>query len=228
MSKEEYKEMLVYGMEAVQYFHELFEDRFNNPGEDLITQLMIAREGDEGLTIEELTANCLFLLIAGHETSLNMISNGTLAFLQNSEQLNMFKSDPNLSRNAVDEVLRYESPVQLLSRIVQAPFQLNNINIPLGEQLGMFIGSANRDPEAFIDPDKFDITRADLAHGSAHFAFGQGIHYCTGAPLGRLEGEIAFKALFDVFPDLKLKTESFQYRPSFSMRELLKLEVLPK
>lgn len=226
MSKEEYQEMTKYGMEAAGYFSQLLMERKKNPGEDLISQLMLAKEGDERLTVDELVANCLFLLIAGHETSLNMISNGTLAFLKNQDQLEMLKGDNALMKNAVDEVLRFDSPVQLLSRIVQNPFTIHDVEIPAGEQVGLIIGSGNRDPEAFENPDKFDITRTDLAHGSAHMAFGQGIHYCTGAPLGRMEGEVAFKALFETFPDLKLANgKQFDYRPSFSMRELVGLDV---
>ena len=170
----------------------------------------------------------MFLLIAGHETSLNMIANGSLAFLENPDQLEKIKSDPCLTKNAVDEVLRYESPVQLLSRIVQVPFKIDGTEIPPGEQLGLLIGSANRDPEVFTNPEKFDITREDLLNGRNHFAFGQGIHYCSGAPLGRLEGEIAFKTLFEVFPNLKLIDKINNYRPSFSMRELLSLNVSTK
>jgi cytochrome P450 len=228
MSKEEYQEMIKHGMEAAGYFQQLLMERKKSPGDDLVSELMLAKEGEERLTIDELISNCLFLLIAGHETSLNMITNGTLAFLSNPEQLEMFKGDSKLSRNAVDEVLRFDSPVQLLSRIVQTPFKINDTNIPLGEQLGLFIGSANRDPEAFENPDKFDITRKDLSHGSAHFAFGQGIHYCTGAPLGRLEGELAFKSLFETFPNLQFANgKQLDYRPSFSMRELVSLELAP-
>ena len=226
MTKEEYQEMGRYGLEAASYFQQLLMERKKSPGDDLISQLMIAKEGDERLTVDELIANCLFLLIAGHETSLNMITNGTLAFLQNPEQLEMLQGDSSLLKNAVDEVLRFDSPVQLLSRIVQVPFTINDVEIPIGEQLGLFIGSANRDPEAFENPNKFDITRTDLANGSAHFAFGQGVHYCTGAPLGRIEGEVAFKALFKTFPNLKLASgNDLNYRPSFSMRELVGLEV---
>ena len=226
MSKEEYQAMTRYGMEAAGYFQQLLMERKNNPGDDLISQLMLAKEGDERLTVDELVANCLFLLIAGHETSLNMISNGTLAFLKNPKQLENLKGDYGLIKNAVDEVLRYDSPVQLLSRIAQTNFTVNDVEIPAGEQVGMFIGSANRDPEAFENPDNFDITRTDLAHGSAHMAFGQGIHYCTGASLGRLEGEVAFKAIFETFPNLHLENDKvFDYRPSFSMRELVSLEL---
>jgi len=226
MSKEEYQLMTQYGMAAAGYFSQLLMERKKNPGEDLVSQLMIAKEGDETLTIDELVANCLFLLIAGHETSLNMISNGTLAFLKNREQMEMLKGDSSLIKNAVDEVLRFDSPVQLLSRIAQNPFSLNGVDVPIGEQVGLIIGSGNRDPEAFENPDKFDITRTDLAHGSAHMAFGQGIHYCTGAPLGRLEGEVAFKALFEKFPNLSFANGgNFNYRPSFSMRELVSLNL---
>ena len=152
--------MHVYAMEAIQYFSGIFKERAVNPGDDIISQLMAAREDDTGLTIEELTANCLFLMVAGHETSLNMITNGILALLQNPTQLEQFKSDPDgLARNAIDEALRYDSPIQILSRIVQKPIQVDGVNIQAGEQLGLFIGAANRDPNAFENADISDSSR---------------------------------------------------------------------
>ncbi|HKZ42490.1 MAG TPA: cytochrome P450, partial [Candidatus Hodarchaeales archaeon] len=222
MSSEEHKMLNKAGAEVAAYFGSLIAERRGSEGEDLITQLTKANDGGISLTSGELISNCAFLLIAGHETTMNLITNGTLALLTNPEQLEILRSDPKIAENATEELLRYDSPVQLIGRVAYAPFVFGDVTVAEGEQLGLFLGAANRDPEVFTNPDQLDITRKELAH----LAFGQGIHYCLGAPLGRLEGEIAFKAIFETFPNLKVKDVRHEYRPSFSMRELLSLRLL--
>jgi cytochrome P450 len=222
MSKEDYKMLTKSGLEVAQYFKLLIDERRSSNENDLISLLIKSEEDNETLTEGELISNCAFLLIAGHETTMNLITNGTLALLKNVNQLEIFKNDSKLDLNTVEEILRYDSPVQLISRVAHSSFDINEVSIPVGEQIGLFIGSANRDPEVFENPDQLDITRK----ASTHLAFGHGIHYCLGAPLGRIEGEIAFRTIFDTFPDIKLKENNHQYRPSFSMRELISLNLL--
>ena len=221
MSDEDYKMTIKSGFEIATYLQKLIKQKRSADEDDLTSKLVKNNNEEEKLSIGELISNLGFLLIAGHETTMNLICNGTLALLSHPDQLEMFKSDPKLVPSAVEEMLRFESPVQLLSRVTQEPVEIAGTAIPEGEQVGLLIGAGNRDPEVFEDPDKFDITRKE----NPHLSFGHGIHYCLGAPLGRLEGEIALKGLFEMFPSLKLEEKKPQYRPSASMRELLSLRL---
>jgi pimeloyl-[acyl-carrier protein] synthase len=203
------------------YFRELAAERRQKPQDDLLSALVaVSSEGDR-LTEDELISTCILLLIAGHETTVNLIGNGTLALLRHPDQFDKLKADPSLVKSAVEELLRYESPVQLTSRIVLEDVEFGGQQFRRGQQVTTLLGAANRDPERFSDPARLDITRAD----NKHIAFGSGIHFCLGAPLARLEGQIAFATLAQRFPTLQLATDDPPYRDTLVLRGLQSLSV---
>ena len=161
------------------------------------------------------------LLIAGHETTVNLIGNGTLALLRHPDQLQRLRDTPALIGSAVEELLRFDGPVQRTARIPSEDVVIDGHTIAKGEMVMPFIGSADRDPAQFRDPDRLDITRAD----NRHIAFGWGIHFCLGAPLARVEGQIAINTLVQRFPKLGLATESPEFRESLTLRGLKSLPV---
>jgi cytochrome P450 len=166
-------------------------------------------------------ANCVLLLAAGHETTTNLIGNGALALLRHPDQLERLLADPGLIKTAVEELLRFDSPVQATSRLVTEDFQLRGRILQKGQLVLLLLGAANRDPARFPDPDSLNLGRADVHHGA--FAFGS--HYCLGAPLARLEAQIALPRLFGVFPDLGLATPDVEWCPNFVLRGLKALPV---
>ena len=209
--------------ELFDYFEALAEARRVQPRDDLISVLVAAEVDGERLAREELLINLVLLLAAGNETTRNLIGNGTLALLRHPEQLQRLRDDPSLLEPAIDELLRYDSPVQLDSRIVTGePLELRGKQIRPGQKIICLLGAANRDPAAFPNPDVLDIGRA----AGNHVAFGRGIHYCLGAPLARLEGRIAFQSLLSRYPTLRLAAEP-TYRNQVTLRglEALWLEV---
>ncbi|WP_433929390.1 cytochrome P450 [Sorangium cellulosum] len=185
------------------YLRELFERKRRAPADDMITQMIHAQEDGDKLNEEELLSMVFILYLAGHITTVNLIGNGVAALLTHPEQLARFKADPGLARGVVEETLRYWGPVDYLgsTRTATEDLEIAGVSIPKGAQVMIGLGSANRDPAHFEDPDRYDISRAD-AH--RHIAFGKGIHLCLGAPLARIEGQIAFETLFRRFPDLRL------------------------
>ncbi len=198
------------GNDAVEefsaYLENLIEDRRQNPGDehDVLTTLIMGEvSGDSGtvdrLTAQELIQNCIFLLNAGHETTTNLIGNGTAALLENPDQKILFISAPETTRSAVEEFLRYESSNQLGNRKTSVAVTLGGVDMPAGTYIHTCIGAANRDPTTFPDPDRLDIRRAP----NRHLAFGGGIHVCAGNSLARMEGAIAIRRLFDRFPGLR-------------------------
>lgn len=215
------------------YLRNLIAQRRADPQDDLITALAQAQtEHTEGeasadhLTDDEIIATCILLLIAGHETTVNLIANGMLALLRNPEQLKLLADDPSILNNAVEELLRYDSPVQMTSRWVLREFEYNGQSFKVGEELFILLASANRDDAMFPNADTLDLRRTNA---NRHLAFGQGIHYCLGAPLARLEGQIAFRELVRRFPDMQLVDESaLTYRPQLILRGLEALPVTVK
>jgi pimeloyl-[acyl-carrier protein] synthase len=183
--------------------------------------MIAAEEQGDRLSEEELLANCILLFGAGHETTVNLIGNGTLALLRHPEQLAKLQANPDLIESAVEECLRYESPVQMTGREAKQDIEIGGTRITAGERLFTLIGAANRDSLQFPDPDQFDITRAN----NKHLAFGHGIHFCLGASLARLEGQIALGALVRRLPTLTLATDSLQWRDAFTLRGLQSLQV---
>lgn len=210
---------------AVAEFTEaLIDAKTADPGEDMFSALVQATEDGDRLTKSELVAMVFLLVVAGHDTTLSMIGNAVHALLRNPDQLALLRSDPALLPNAVDELLRYEGPVGLATfRFTTDDIPLNGVTIPGGEIVVVALGSANRDAEKFENPDELDLTRRI----SGNLAFGHGIHYCAGAPLGRLQVEIGVGRLLQRFPDLAFASDpdAFEWKASTIMHGLVKLPV---
>ncbi|HXJ81359.1 MAG TPA: cytochrome P450 [Candidatus Methylomirabilis sp.] len=203
------------------YFRELIAERRASPRGDMLSGLIAAEESGDKLSTDELLATCILLLVAGHETTVNLIGNGTLALLRNPDQLQRLREDPTLIGSAVEELLRYDGPVQRTARIPSEDVTICGRTIPKGELVMPFIGAADRDPAQFPEPDRLDIGRTD----NRHIAFGWGIHFCIGAPLARLEGQIAIGTLVQRLPKLALATEKPEHRLSLTLRGLQSLPV---
>lgn len=204
-------------MATATYFHSLFELRRRQPGDDLTTQLVQAEEEGHKLTNEELTANVILLFGAGHETTVNLIGNGLLALHRNPDQLRLLRENPTLITNAIEELLRYDSSVQMTGRTTLEDVSLAGIDMPKGETVLCLLGAANRDPAVYPHPDRLDITRPNIRP----ISFGGGIHFCLGAQLARIEGEIAIATLLRRLPSLKLDdTEHPDWRQTFVLRGL--------
>jgi cytochrome P450 len=184
--------------ELMELFEGLFELRRREPRDDIVSHL-VAAEGDQ-VKPDEMLPMCVLLLVAGFETTVNLIGNGVLALLDHPEQWQALCADPAaLAPKAVEETLRYDSPVQLTSRVALEPADVAGQTIRAGQKIFTLIGGANRDPEVYDHPDVFDLTRENPA---PHLAFSSGIHYCLGQPLARLEGAIAFRLLAERMPAL--------------------------
>ena len=202
---------------AADYLGALADAKRAAPGTDLMSHMVTAAEDGDQLSRKELIAMALLMLLAGHDTTVNLITNGTLALLRSPDQLALLRSDPALLPNAVEEVLRYESPVNISTeRFTREPIELpSGVTIPAGEVILISVLSANRDARQFDAPDTFDITR----NTASHLGFGHGIHFCIGAPLARMEGHIALGKIFGRFPRLRpaVPPESLTYRFSTLM-----------
>ena len=202
------------GFEFSQYISALAKDRKQNPQNDLITALVEVEEEGEKLNEHELIAMCVLLLNAGHEASVNGFGNGMVALFNHPVQLAQLSANPReLSGTALEEMLRFDSPLHLFERTATADTQIGSITVKAGEKVGAMLGSANRDEDVFVDAQTFDIKRTP----NSHIAFGAGIHFCIGAPLARLEMSISLPLLFERFPNLKLAGEP-QQRPTFVLR----------
>jgi cytochrome P450 len=203
------------------YFMDLVQKRRQDPQDDLVSALLATEEHDDKLTDEQLLALCILVFIAGHETTQNLIGNGLLALLRNPDQLRKLREDPSLTKDAVEELLRYDSPVQLTGRSPTTDVEISGVTIPKGEQIVLLLGAGNRDPAVFDDPDSLDITRSK----TSVLSFGAGAHFCLGAGLARLEGGIVFDALLARFPDIQLAVEQPEYRETLTLRGLRSLPV---
>jgi cytochrome P450 len=203
------------------YFRGLIAERRASPRADMLSALIAAEEAGDRLSEQELMATCILLLVAGHETTVNLIGNGTLALLRHPDELRRLRENPSLIGSAVEELLRYDGPVQRTARIPSAAVTIGGRTIEAGEMVMPFIGAADRDPAHFPDPDRLDIARSD----NRHIAFGLGIHFCLGAPLARLEGQIAINTLVRRLPKLALATDRPEYRQSLTLRGLKTLPV---
>jgi len=221
LSSAEIKEQNSFNLAMAEYFCGLFELRRREPGDDLTTQLVQAEEHGDKLSNEELTANIILLFGAGHETTVNLIGNGLLALYRNPDQLQLLRNDASLTANAVEELLRYDSSVQVTSRTtLEDVDEIGGIPLAKGQSVICLLGAANRDPAAYTEPDRLDITRADVRP----LSFGGGIHYCVGAQLARLEGEIAIATLLRRLPNLRLHDlDRPDWRQTFVLRGLNKL-----
>jgi pimeloyl-[acyl-carrier protein] synthase len=211
----------VAGTAFLEYFSELIDRRRQSLRDDLLSALIEAEEGGDRLSEEELLGTALFLLVAGHETTVNLIGNGTLALLRHRDQLERLRDDPSLDRHAVEELLRFDSPVQLTQRITLDDYQVGDVTIPKGQNLIPLLGAANRDPAEFEEPDRLDLGRENA---NRHVAFGGGHHFCLGAALARLEGAVAIGTLVRRFSDIELAGDPVR-RTTFTLRGLEHLPV---
>jgi cytochrome P450 len=210
------------GLDALlAYLREIISARRREPRDDLISAMIAAQEAHDALSDGELLATSNLLLLAGHETTTNLIGNGLLALLRTPAELERLRGEAGLLRSGIEEMLRYDSPVQVTVRIPIEEIELGGQRIAAGALVVVGIGAANRDPAVFPDPDRFDVARSD----NHHLSFGFGSHFCLGAPLARLEAEIAFQALLGRFPGLRLATEKVSYRPNVVLRGLTSLPV---
>jgi hypothetical protein len=211
------------GNEAIltmnDYFTSLTAERRATPRDDLLTAFVEVEDEGERLTHEELLATCLILLIAGHETTANLIGLGTLALLRDPATLSRLRDDPALVSSAVDELLRYDSPVQATARTTLAPIEVAGTTIPESQRVLVLLGSANRDADRFEEPDRLIPDRSP----NPHLSFGGGIHFCLGAPLARLEARIAFAKLVQL--PLELVSDELEWRRTFPIRGLRSLHV---
>ncbi|MGG4383061.1 cytochrome P450 [Priestia megaterium] len=211
-------------MEFVAYLEKLIEQKRVSPEEDLMSYLIQAEEGGDRLTVSELYGVVMLLIVAGHETTVNLISNGLLALLTHPEQLALLKADPSLVAQAIEELLRFNGPVEFSTdRWAKESFMFMGQQVEKGDHVIVSLASADHDPAVFAKPGTLDITREK----SPHLAFGKGLHYCLGAPLARLEGEIAIRVLLEEYPNLTLAAElsELEWRQSLIIRGLKQLPV---
>jgi cytochrome P450 len=207
---------------SAAYFEPLFELRRREPRDDLLTLLVRAEEAGDRLTTEELRANVTLLFAAGHETTVNLIGNGIFSLLREPAQWRSLRDDPALIPNAIEEILRFESPVQSVARTVAEPIEFGGVAFDKGELIVALLGAANRDPAMFPDPDRLDVKRERLKP----LSFGGGIHFCIGAQLARIEAEVVFSTLLRRMPELTLAApETPCWRQSFTLRGLTTLPV---
>ena len=209
----------------IRYLRRFFEVRRRDPQDDLASALIQAEEAGDKLSEDELLAMVFLLLIAGHETTVYLIGSGTLALLEHPDQMEKLRREPSLIKSAVEELLRYTAPVFMSTeRYAREDVTIHGVTIPHGEMTLGVIGSANRDETVFENPNALDITREP----NKHLSFGQGIHFCLGAPLARMEAQIAIGTLLRRMPDLRLKVspDSLRWRPSMILRGLDSLPVL--
>jgi cytochrome P450 len=205
----------------IDYVSPLVDERMANPGDDFIS-VLAGGEKKGVFTRHEVLVNTSLLLLAGHETTINLICNGTLAFIRHPDQWALLRRDPDaLVKPATEECLRYDSPVKSIQRIASQDVEMRGKVMRKADRIRWFISSANRDPDAFVNPAAFDITR----HPNQHVAFGSGTHHCLGATLARVEGQEVFKALAERFPALQAETEDLEYQPSITFRSLKSLPV---
>jgi cytochrome P450 PksS len=208
----------------MRYVRGLINERRKRPQDDMISALVAAEEAGDRLDQDELLAMVFLLLIGGYETTANLIGTGTLALLENPEQMEKLRANPALMKSAIEEMLRYYSPVDYAQvRGARTDLEIAGVPIPKGDIIVAALSSANRDERQFPKPEVFDIAREP----NRHVAFGQGIHYCLGAPLARLEGQIAFTTMLRHFPQLRLAVPraSLQWRKSYLLRGLESLPV---
>jgi cytochrome P450 len=220
LSRAEIDEANAGNLAQAEYFRALFELRRRQPGNDLTSELVQAEEQGNKLTNEELTANIILLFGAGHETTVNLIGNGLLALHRNPGQLQLLKEKPELMPNAIEELLRYDSSVQLTGRTTLEDVEVGGVAVAKGEGVLCLLGAANRDPAAYPDPDRLDITRPNIRP----LSFGGGIHFCLGAQLARIEGEVAIATLLRRLPKLRLDDAGHpDWRQTFVLRGLNRL-----
>jgi cytochrome P450 len=200
--------------EFAEYFRALIAIRRAQPATDLLSDLIRAEDNGEMLTEDELIATCVLLLVAGHETTVGLISNAILALLRHPDQLALIRDSPQLAADAVEETLRYDAPVQMTARVARAGMRVGGVDAPDGALILLLLAATGRDPEVFADPDRFDLRRG----ATGHLAFAAGPHFCLGAPLARLEATTAVRALATSLTGPELDCDSLVYKPNFNLR----------
>lgn len=209
----------VHELEA--YFGGIAEERRRDPREDIVSILVTAEEDGDKLSMDEVFSTCTLILIAGHETTTNLIGNGLLALLRHPDQLEALRRDPVLIDGAVEELLRFDGPIQFTARFALEETPMGGRTIKAGQQVALLLGAANRDPARFSEPDKLDITREN----NEHLSFSQGIHFCLGAALARLEAQVALPAILERFPNMRLATDELEWNDNLVLRGLKSLPV---
>jgi cytochrome P450 len=205
----------------IEYVSPLVDERIVRPGDDFIS-VLASGEKRGVFTRHQVLVNTSLLLLAGHETTINLLCNGTLSFIQHPDQWALYKQDPvGRAKWATEECLRYDAPVKSIQRLASQDIEVRGKVMERNDRIRWFISSANRDPNVFADPEKFDISRQP----NPHVAFGNGVHHCLGATLARVEGQEVFKALAERFPDLEVASKDLEYQPSVTFRSLKSLPV---
>lgn len=204
----------------MEYLNPLVDERITSPRDDLLSVLA---EGEKqgGMSRDEVLGNALLLLVAGHQTTINLIGNGTLALIHHPDQWERLKQDPSLMMRATEEILRYDSPVKRAPRIAAEDLDVRGKTIRNSERVLLVLSSANRDPRQFADPDTLDLSRSP----NPHVSFGGGPHHCLGVNLAKLEGQEAFKAITQRFSPFGLETEKLEYQTLLNIRGLKSLPV---
>ncbi|UXY27092.1 cytochrome P450 [Streptomyces sp. HUAS TT20] len=197
------------------------EERRANPRDDIISRLLLAEFDGEKLSDEEIVANVMMFFMGGHETTVNLIGNGMLALLRHPDQLRALREDPGLVENGIDELLRYDAPIQLVARITTDDIELEGTTIPAGSKVMILLGAANRDPARYPDPDRLDLRRPDVRP----LSFGGGPHYCIGALLAKTEARLVLTELLRRHRDITLSREDVVWRPQVNIRGLRELRV---
>jgi cytochrome P450 len=205
-----------------EFFRGAAAERRRQKGSDLISLLLDIEEDGEVLTEEELYAQCVMLLGAGHDTTRNLIGNGMYTLLRHPEEMAELQKNPELIRSAVEELLRYESPVQFAGRVAKEEMEICGVRLLRGQLIVFMLGAANRDPQQFRDPDHLDLKRLP----NPHLAFGAGEHFCIGNQLARLEGQIAILRMAQQFPRMRLATQRPEWAPNYGLRGLKALPVI--
>ena len=214
---------MVAGMQLFQYFTDLVEKRRPDPRDDLLSAMIAAEEAGDRLSHAELITTATLLFVAGHETTSNLIGNAMLALFRHPGEMRRLRDDPGLIRTAVEEFLRYDSPVQYIARITTQDVEVGGVPIPAGEQLICVVGGMNRDPAQFPDPDRLDVGRPEKAN--RHLSFSAGPHFCLGASLARMEAQVAVSTLLRRTDDLELLTTEPVHREHFVLRGVHELQV---
>ncbi len=221
ISIKEYEHLNGIVQQFQDYIHALIFEREKRPQDDLISGLIAARNQGDRLREDELSTVCMQLFITGEETTVNTIGNGMLALLNHPDQLAKLKAEPHIINSAVEELLRYDSPVQFTGRYATEDIEINGKLIKKGDRVLLGLGAGNHDPREFYQPEKLDITRQE----NRHLAFADGIHYCLGAVLARAQAHIAIAAIVQNFDELKLNTEKLVWRKNIYLRGLISLPV---
>ncbi len=207
--------------ELTQYFNEIAAVRRSDPRDDLMSGLLAAEEEGDRLTVGEVMSTLQLLLVAGNETTTNLIGNGLLALMRNPDQLELLQRSPDLIEAAIDELLRYDAPVQATSRIATEDVEIRGRTVRKGQNAFVLLGAANRDPARFPDPDRLDLERS----AEEHVGFGHGRHFCLGSNLARLEARYAIRGVVERFPNLKLATDDLSWRKNIILHGLMSLPV---